>query len=203
MTEVLGSHSCRGWKAFAPSPWWKPCETLEGTIKSSFGFVPHLSCRLSDTCTWPFHLQKPCRQLQAPTRQVLHRRDFDVVGKAVHENRPRQADRLGQPVQRPGFRRAGMQQPQRLANMGITEVGKPAARLLRQRSDVPAQHLDEHQLAQLGQDRLAPGRWLLASVSVRRRMSIIQGSSSGGLETTMSGGKAARSGLNGRASQPM
>src|SRR3954451_15709200 len=41
--------------------------------------------------------------------------------------------------------------------MGIAKSGQPAARGLRKALDVAAKHFDEHQLAELGQDRLAAG----------------------------------------------
>jgi hypothetical protein len=87
--------------------------------------------------------------------EVVHRRHAEEISKALREQRARLAYLRGQLLDRPVMGCLRMHQRQRLADEGVAQAGEPASLLGRQGFQVLPYDLDEHQLAQLGEDAFA------------------------------------------------
>jgi hypothetical protein len=125
-------------------------------------------------------LQQPGRSdLQAPFLQVLHRGGTDERSEMLGQRRPRHADLLGQLLECPIMRWLRMQQVQRAPDMPVLQSRKPPFALLRERLDVIAHELNEHQLAELRQDAVA-ARALLFRFHHRKARELLEPAAASG-----------------------
>ena len=113
--------------AFAPRPWGNADELLKGAIEGRLGFIADCSRRARDAESRL--LQQSTRELKAPACEIVQRGDADVFGKALSENGTREAGFARQPVQGPALGRARMKEPQRFADMRISQARQPPAGL--------------------------------------------------------------------------
>ena len=70
--------------------------------------------------------EQPARKLDAPSREIAHRRLPDQRAETFGQRRSRHADRSGKPFERPRIRWPIVQQRQRVPGNRITQSGQPS-----------------------------------------------------------------------------
>ncbi len=99
--------------------------------------------------------EHPGRDLHAPAAQVLHGRLAHQGREPLRQRRAREPGLAAERVDGPRLAGAGMHRDQCPAHLGVAQAPQPAGLVGRQRFEVPADDLDEHQLGEPGQHRLA------------------------------------------------
>src|SRR5208337_3500840 len=135
---------------------------LERPVEGGFRFVSNLRARLSDADGGLN--QSSRRELHAPPAEVMHGGNPDILCEAISKDRSRQANFARKAVECPIVRRSAVDQLQGLSNMPVAQPGKPAARILRQVSDIIADDFDKHHLGELRQHGFAARAAKLALV---------------------------------------
>ena len=144
-----------GGRRLAPGARRDAGRLLERSAERGLGVVAHLPADRGDLGAALG--QQVGRDLHAPLGQVLHRRLAHQLGEPLGHVGSRRGRFARQLVQRPGMAGPGMEQRQHPAHHFVAEAGQPAGLSLRQVLEIAAQHLDEHQLRQPGEDRVGAG----------------------------------------------
>jgi hypothetical protein len=121
-------------------------DLLERAAERRLGVVADLE-RGDGDLPHPFREQAG-RDLHAPARQVLNRGMPHEVGEAVRQDRARRADVPGEAIQGPGMRGPLVEERERVPDDRVPQAREPPRLLRRQRRQMAAHHLDEHQLAE-------------------------------------------------------
>jgi len=101
--------------------------------------------------------QSPGGELDAPVRQILHRRLADERAETFGQDGARAADLPRQPLHGPRLSRPCVQQSQGPSDHRIAQSSQPAGVLLHIGGEMPANRLDEDQFADARQHAVAPG----------------------------------------------
>ncbi len=148
-SRLVGGTAIGSLDATSPAP--RP-ELLERAAERGFRFVAH---RSGCSCHRLAFEQQARRELHPPQREVLHRRLANHLREAIRKHRTRDTGRSRQRLDRPRRRGLAVKGGQRLSDDGIPEPGEPAGLGWRQRLDVAANRLDEHELRHPRQDVVA------------------------------------------------